>query len=479
MGDRERELADFAASPEIEAAAEEIVARCTAALFSLVAPRTFNLTEVADLARVSTTYLYKVQKGERKLSFGMIARLLAATNTSFRSLLQRALELEWSGRPEEERGLTGPVAAMLADWRGAGAAGESPFLEELDGFLEKIDGLELATSSGVPEWRPEVLILEEKRLREWRRLRPRLQRKILQCARKLVRQGTVSRMELADLATLMAAWAAVQRVAGRSGFAIDGMTRAFALAERSEDGWTRAFCLQKAAYLSHDLGHDHFALAMIDKAAVFLTEAGDADDFSRLAVDRGYFNYYSGRIREAERLFEFGLRKLDPCQRLYRASAHLALARIRRERRDLAGARKELEAAVALHAPASIEAAYVLWEAGEHEMAAGEWERSEAHYRHAQMLFSKFGTASDVVFVSLDYAELLFRASRLAELKILIAEVLGWLAPSADAKESLLRPFENLSALLTLRTFNLVELDSAREQCKKAAARLRAEYFVG
>jgi tetratricopeptide (TPR) repeat protein/DNA-binding phage protein len=479
MRDQERELLELAASPEIEALACEVVSRFTAALFSLVAPRAGNLTEVAEVAQVSASYLYRVQNGERKPSFGMIARLLVATETSFHTLLQRALELEWSGKPEAERGLTGPVPAMLADWRASGAERDSPFIGKIDRCLAKIAGLELADSGSGSEWRPTILKLERKRLREWRRLRVWLERLTLQWARNLSRQETVSRIELADLAILIAAWAAVQRVAGLCGFAIDGLARAFVLAERSDEPWAKAFCLQKAAYVSHDLGHDHFALAMIDKAAVHLTEGGNADDFSRLAIDRGYFSYYSGRIDDAERLFTFGLRKLEPCERLYRAAAHLALARIRRERGDLARARKELEAAIEIHAPASIEAAYVLWEAAEHESASQDWDRAEDHYRQALQLFAKFGTASDIAFVALDYAELLFKTRRLSEMKVLIAEVLGWLVPMAEAKHNLVWPFENLSALLTLGTLTLMELANAREQCKKACARLRAEFFVG
>ena len=108
----------------------------------------------------------------------------------------------------------------------------------------------------------------------------------------------------ADLATLLAAWAASQRVAGLRGFAADGLTRAFALAERSGDLWIHAFCLQKAAFLSHALGRDDQALAMIGQAAVYLTEVGGPEDLARLAVDRGCFSYYCGKIADARRLFE-------------------------------------------------------------------------------------------------------------------------------------------------------------------------------
>lgn len=479
MSDQDRELLEYAASPEIESRAAEILFRCTNALLSLVAQKVGSFSLVAQAVSLSTTYLYKVQSGDRKLSFGLIARLLIAANVSFESFLRRMIELEWAGRPEKEKASMGRPSELLDDWREAGAEKDSPFLAKLDGWLENLEGLDLVRSARRPIWRPVVLTLEEERLRDWRKLRRRLERLTLHSARKLARQETVSQIELADLATLLAAWAAVQRVAGLRGFAIDGLTRAFALAERSEDIWTEAFCLQKAAYLGHDLGHDFQALALIRDAAENLLEVGSPDDLARLAVDRGYFSFYCGQVHKAERLFEFGLRKLELGQRLYRAAAHLALARILRERGDLTSARKELEKAIQIHTPVSIEAAYVMWEAGEHEKEAEAFERAEPHYREALELFAKFGKASDIAFVSLDYAELLFKTGRVAEMRVLVAEVLGWLTPLAAVKPSLLPPFENLSALLALGSINLTALDNVREHCKKAVARLRAEFFVG
>lgn len=475
----DRELLEYAASPEIEARALEIMSRCTRALLSLVAQKAGSLSLVAAAVKLSTTYLYKVQSGGRKISFGLIARLLVATGVSFDSFLRRMIEIEWALKPEREKLSLGRPSELLADWREAGAEKDSPFLAKLDGWLETIEGLELAGSARSPVWRPVVLALEEERLHDWRNLRRRLERLTLHSARKLSRQETVSHIELADLAILLAAWAAVQRVAGLRGFVIDGLTRAFALAERSEDLWTEAFCLQKAAYLGHDLGHDYQALGLIRDAAENLMEVGSPDDLARLAVDRGYFCFYCGQVRKAQRLFEFGLRKLELGQRLYRASAHLALARILRERGDLASARGELEKAIKIHTPVSIEAAYVMWEAAEHEKEAGAFDRAEPYYREALGLFGKFGKASDIAFVSLDYAELLLKSGRMPEMKNLVAEVLGWLAPLAAVKSSLHSPFENLSALLALGSLSLNELDNVRQHCKKAVARLRAEFFVG
>lgn len=479
MGDQERDLLEYAASPEIEARAADITSSFTTALLSLVTQKAGSFSLVAEAVNLSTTYLYKVQSGRRKMSFGLIARLLVATNVSLAAFLRRLLELESAGIRGIGKGSIGRPSELLADWREPEAESESPFLAKLGGFLERIESLELTASDRSPVWRSAVLALEQERLRDWRKLRPRLERWTLRCARKASRQETVSRVELADLATLLAAWAAVQRVAGLRGFAIDGLTRAFELAERSEDAWTEAFCLQKAAYLGHDLGYDGQALEMIRNAAELLLEAGSADDVARLAVDRGYFRYYCGHLREAQRHFEYGLRKLEPGQRLYRASAHLALARILRERGDLKGARKQLEKAIKIHAPASIEGAYVVWEAGEQERQFGSFERADRHLRDALQLFGKFGTAGDIAFVSLDYAELLCKTGRIPEMRTLIAEVLEWLTPLAAAQGGLLLTFQNLAALVNLGTINQEQLASAREHCKKACARLRAEFFVG
>jgi tetratricopeptide (TPR) repeat protein len=480
MNTQDGEILDCAASPEVERRATEMVTRWTAALLCLLERRSRSLKRAAKLAELSPTYLYKLQNGERNLNVGMIARLLCANDVSFESFLRYTLELEWAGKPGLERGLTGPPSELLADWREPGAANLSPFLEKLDEFLGKFEGLAPADSLGVSLWRPVIQTLEEERLHEWRKLRRRLERFSLRLARKASRQRAISRMELADLATLLAAWAASQRAAGQRALAIEGLLRAFALAERSRDVWTKAFCLQKAAYLGHDLGHDETGLAMIEKAAVHLSEAGSPPDFARLTVDRALFYYYCGDIPEAQRLFESGLDLLGGRQRLYRASAYLGLARIFRERGLLANASNALAAATEIHAPESIEAAYVMWEAGALECEFDAFEQAEPYFREAFRLFAKFGAVSDVPFVALDYAELLLKTGRPAEMKSLLSEVLGWLAPLAQAKRGLLKVFENLSALLSLGAMTLGDLNVARNECaKKAVDRFSAEVFVG
>jgi tetratricopeptide (TPR) repeat protein len=477
MGAHERESLEYTASPEIDRRAAEIDARWTAALMSLIARRSRSLKRAAKMADLSPTYLYKVQGGERKLSSYLIARLLSATDVSFDSFLRHTLELGWAGKPGFERGLIGPPSELVADWREPGAAKLSPFLEELDGRLGKIDRLALADSLGTPLWRPVVQKLEEGRLREWRKLRRRLERMTLRLARMASRRREISRMDLADLATLLAAWATTQRAAGQRGLATEGLIRAFALAERSGDVWAHAFCLQKAAYLGHDLGRDEQGLAMIQKATLHLSELGASDDIARLTVDRALFYYYCGDIPEAQRLFESGLDLLKREQRLYRATAYLGLARIFRERGLLANASKALAAANEIHAPASIEAAYVMWEAGALECDFDAFEEAEPYFREA---FRLFGMASDVPFVALDYAELLLKTDRSSEMKSLFSEVLGWLAPLAQAKRSLMKIFENLSALLSLGCVTVGDLDNARNECsKRAVDRFRAEALVG
>jgi tetratricopeptide (TPR) repeat protein len=480
MGDQERETLEHIAGPGIEETAANIEARWTAALLSLLERKSRSLKRAAKLADLSPTYLYKLQSGGRKLHSGIIARLLCGSNVSFDTFLRHTLELEWAGKPGFVRGLMGTPPELLADWREPGAAKLSPFLEDLDAFLRKIERHRLADSPGTLTWRPVIQMLERDRLREWRKLRRRLERMILRSARRASRQKEISRMELADLATLFAAWAASQRAAGQRALAIEGLIQAFALAERSGDVWTKAFCLQKAAYLSHDLGHDEQGLLMIEKAAVHLTEAGDPDDLARLTVDRALFYFYCGDIPEAQRLFESGLDQLGRGQRLYRASAYLGLARIFRERGLLANASKALAAATEIHAPASLEAAYVMWEAGALECEFDAFEQAEPYFRESLRLFAKFGAASDVPFVALDFAELLLKAGRPAEMKSLFSEVLGWLAPLAQAKRSLMKVFENLSALLAMGTMTIGDLDNARTECsKRAVDRFRAEAFVG
>lgn len=472
MGDQEKDPFVLAVTPEIESLTGEIVSRFTQALLSLGAERFGSLKELAQKVGCSATYLYKIQNEERKLSFGLIARLISVLGVTLEAFLRRLLELEWAGKKGIDQELTGSPVVLLNQWREPGAEKDSPFLKSLGESLAEIGTFEPLVLPASSAWRSLLLVLEEERLRDWRKTRRRLERYILRLVRRHAAEGRVSRMELADLATLLAAWSAVQRVAGLRGFAIDGLTLAFELAERSKDVWADGFCLQKAAYLSHDLGRDGMAAAMIRKAAVCFSEVGTPEDLARLAIDRGYFSYYCGRLDEAQRLLERGLRTLEPNQRLYRASAHLALARIRREKGDLAGARRELDGAIKCHAPSSIEAAYTSWEAACLATQFEAMERAKAYFVEALQTFAKYGRAGDLAFVALDYAELLLKTGPKSELNVLIKDVLGWLTPLALSNVCLLKPFENLSALLAMGSVQLAELNNTRADCKKAMARL-------
>ena len=118
MGDQEKDPFVLAVTPEIESLTGEIVSRFTQALLSLGAERFGSLKELAQKVGCSATYLYKIQNEERKLSFGLIARLISVLGVTLEAFLRRLLELEWAGKKGIDQELTGSPVVLLNQWRG-------------------------------------------------------------------------------------------------------------------------------------------------------------------------------------------------------------------------------------------------------------------------------------------------------------------------------------------------------------------------
>lgn len=470
MGEHEKDLYESDENLDLEAGSSEFTERFTQALLELVQARLGDdLKPAMQEAGFSLKYIYKIKTGARTMSLDLAGKLLEVAGVSIEELGHL---LQQEGRKSAlEAALTRPPAALLAGLREPGDEVDSLFLNKLATYLEQIAERKLIVFRRPPAWRAILLVLEEERLGDWRKTRQRLERFSLGWARKLAGRTEVSRSEMADLSTLLAAWAAVQRVAGLRSLAIDAIEIAFGLAERCEDIWSQGFCLQKAAYLARDLGRENLALALINRAALCYSEAGTADDLARVLIDRGYFSYHCGHTEEAQRMLENGLRKVDPNQRLYVVAAHLALARIYREKGDCGRARGELNAAIECQRPGSVEAAYVCWEAAKQEFELDDPAAAEKLLQDSQRVFLRQGRGADLAFVALDYAELLLRTGRLAEIPRLIADVVGWLAPMARSSRALVRPFENLAALLSLGNLDVAELESARQQCRRILTR--------
>lgn len=475
MEEREKVSCEFAQSPEEARRIKEFIGRFTDVLVDLVEEKIGDLKTAAEQAGLSPTYFYRIRSGERTMSLGLVAKMLEMTGTSLETLARRLLEVQAAAGSELDPALPASPARLLEEWRKSGSEAPSAFLEKIAEPLARIAALEIGRLQKPPAWRAVLLVMEDERLRDWRKTRRRLERFSLSVARRVARQAYVSRGELVDLATLLAAWSALQRVAGRRGFAVDGLKVAFALAERSGDLWVQGYCLQKTAYLAHDLGRSAMALAMINKAALSFAEAGGADDLARNLIDRGYFSYHCGRQEDARRLLEAGLHKVDRNQRLYLTAAHLALARIYRKRNDLPRARAELKALRDAHMPDSIEAAYASWEAARQEMEFHEFANAEKLLREAFSGFSQHGRAGDLAFVALDLAVILLNEKRIRETQELVQDVLGCLGPMPPSSRALARPFENLSALLSFGSLGKAELTAAREQCRRLVLRLDSE----
>ncbi len=474
MGNPEKELYVSAENPEPEGHVDELTARFTEAVLGLVGERVGDLRSAVQDAGFSQNYSYRLVNRERKMGLDLAAKLMEMNGIPVVELARRLLDQE-AGRPAPATPFEAPPPAqLLAKLREKGAEKNSPFLSRLAPFLEDIGRKPLLEIRKPMVWRATLMVLEEERTRDWRKTRKRLERYALALAGRLAGPDPVTRNDLVELASLIAAWAAVQRVAGWRNLALDALQIAFVLAERSADVWTQGFCLQKAAYLTHDLGHNPLALILIERAALCYGEAGTPDDLARILIDRGYFSYYCGRKHDALRLLEAGLRKVDPNQRLYIVAAHLSLARIHRERGDRSRARQELRTAIGCHLPDSVEVAYLSWEAAKQEREFQDAAAAEKLLRDSFRLFAQHGRGGDLAFVALDCAEILLEAQRTADLKRLFRDVLKRLEKMARAGRALAKPFENLAAQLALGGLGRAELDGARQSCEHIGSRLGA-----
>lgn len=471
MGNPEKELYAAAENPEPEGQVDELTTRFTEAVLGLVGERVGDLRSAVQDAGFSQNYSYRLVNRERKMGLDLAAKLMEMNGIPVVELARRLLEQE-AGRPAPATPFEAPQPAqLLARLREKGAEKNSPFLGQLAPWLDGIGRKPLLEIRKPMVWRATLMVLEEERTRDWRKTRRRLERYALALARRLAGPDPVTRNDLVELASLIAAWAAVQRVAGWRNQALDALQIAFVLAERSADVWTQGFCFQKAAYLTHDLGHNQLALILIERAALCYGEAGTPDDLARILIDRGYFSFFCGRKEEALRLLESGLRKVDRNQRLYVVAAHLTLARIFRERGDRSRARQELRAAIDCHLADSIEVAYISWEAAKQEREFQDAAEAEKLLKTSFRLFVHHGHSGDLAFVALDWAEILLETGRLPELKRLVRDVLKRLETMARAIRGLAKPFENLAALLALGGLGKAELDAARQSCENLVSR--------
>jgi len=455
-------------SPEIAALAEELRRNLLAAFCALYCEsKEQGIKALSSRAGLSSTYLHKVFNGTRKLTLDVLLQVVAASNDPLERIFRRYVRSRpgTEGLPETPATHLGSPAELLEDWREKPEKKDS-FLIEVEGWVVEIGRRGTDTRPAAAPLKQVVLSLEEERLRDWRWLKQQLEERGRDQWRELTRKDRLPRAAIAEIGVLVAAWAAAQRVAGFRGNAIDALRCAFELAELAEDSWTKAFCLQKAAYLAHDFGHDAEALIFVQRATLLLAEAPTVEDLARNTVDRGYFYYQNGNRREAERLISSGLAKLGPQQRLYRFTAHQALALLAREEGQLSKAREEIRAAADYCSGEGLEAAYVAWTAAGIEQEAGASERAVEYLREAMLLFAQHGRAGDIAFAALDLIAILLVLDRWSELSTLAVEVLGWLGPLAASNSCLLEVFEDIAALLQLGTLKPQHIEAAKNRCE-------------
>lgn len=437
-------------SPEEEAQVQAWIDVCRESILSLIQSRGESFRKTSSRAGYSSAYLTRIKNGGRKLTLKTILRVLASFRMPLEIFLRRVAELSPQENAGENDGsLLGSPADLLCEWREAKPEPPEAFLDVVKTWSGQVAQRELSAAPLEISVRPAVMVLEEQRTRDWRSAKAQLEVMALFDLQPLFEQSRLSRAAVADLAVLLAAWSATQRVAGLRGHAITGLSAALRLAHRSQDIWAQGFCLQKAAYLAHDLGRDVEALAFIRLAALCFSEVGDADDHARVTVDRGYFAYYCGRFDEAERLFHSGLARLGPKLRKFRLTAYQGLSAIERKRGRLAEAIIFLENAAGMCDGRSLDLGHIRWTQARMYRKTDTPELSIGASQEALAIFGEKGQAGDVALVALDLAEWYAASGEKRGLLLLAEDIAKWV-PNLTENAVVRIAFENFLASLRL-----------------------------
>lgn len=456
-------------APEVAARAEEYGARLLRAFISLYSnEKVKKVKELSVRAGYSSTYLHKILNGSRKITLDVLLQVIAAANDPLERLLRR-LARPCPGNEGLEESLMmvlGSPAALLEEWREKPEA-RDPFLVEVGDWVEELRAREKERWPVALPLRQVVLSLEEERLRDWRWTKKQLELRGREHWNELRAKGRLALGSIGELAVLLAAWAATQRVAGHRGNATDALGFAFELAETAADSWAYAFCLQKAAYLAHDLGHDLEALAFVQRGTLLLGEDCSIDDLARNTIDRGYFCYYLGRLPEAERLFKSGLARLALTSSSFKRAATLGLSAIATDTGNLPEAERLTAEAARLVHESSLELGHVRWRQGRISAAAKAYPAAIEQYKEAIGVFGRKGQSGDVALVVFDLAQILVANGQLSELRELGQDVAGWVGPLLS-NPVVGEKLEDFLALLSLGNLQPGQIETARQAFREA-----------
>lgn len=455
-------------SPEEEALTAQWGEIFRQAILSLTMARGESFRKTSSRAGYSSAYLTRIKTGGRNLTLKTILRLLASFRMPLALFLRRVMELIPRDDAFDSDGtLLGSPADLLCEWREAKVDPPEPFLEDALEWFGRLELRELSPAAAEVSVRPTVLVLEEQRTRDWRSAKAQLEVMAKFDLFPLLEMPRISRGAVADFAVLLAAWSATQRVAGLRGHAVSGLSCALRLAQRSKDVWAQGFCLQKAAYLAHDLGRDIEALAFVRMAALCFSEDGNDDDHARITVDRAHFAYYCGRYDEAERLFRSGLVRLGTRLRPFRLAAFQGISAVERKRGKIGEAIDWLEQAARICEGRSLDLAHIRWTQAHLYKATSCTEAAIAACQEAIAVFGDKGQAGDVALVAVFLAELYLAAAKKQELVSLAENLTRWISPLAE--NSVVRvAVENLIALLRMGQINSKNLQEARLTLGKA-----------
>lgn len=348
-----------------------------------------------------------------------------------------------------------------------------PFLSSVEESLADWTTREIDASLPAPSHRREIDRLEDLRFYRHAEARAGFEALIGELISSAPRGSGArsSPVALAEIATALTGWAAIQRMKGQPDIGGDALALAFTLARRSGDFWALGNCYKRGAPLMREYGRPDLGLHWVDEAAHSYLLAGDMVEQIQLTCERGNMLFELADYAGAAQTYKAALVRLPAGSFRYIAAAHQGLARIARVAGDSTAELRHLNCALAAFPSPDYLYGHSLWGVGLVEIEAGADASGQSKLREALVLLQSHGSYFDVAGISLDIAVQVLKKGG-AHLASLADSLRPWL--KGVRRERLLRElFDDLLALIEMGDLDSVAVAELRERLAKAATYAR------
>jgi len=346
-----------------------------------------------------------------------------------------------------------------------------PFLLELKPRLEALAvagaAAERAPAGEDSSRLPEVQQLDLLRRRDRNQAKENLEQLLQAMLVELEAGEPKSRQGLAELTCALGVLAAIYRLAGRRDDAMDVLLPAWPLARLAHTPRSKAEWYQKAAYLLVDLANNTRAYHFLLEAHRLYDLAGAEGCRLRTLVDTAYVLTHAGYHEQSRELLESLLTRLPEADFEYRLSAHQILGENFQAAGDLVAACKQLDIAIGLVGEDLLARASCLWRRGKLLVLLADTPSALASFAEAMPLHATLTGAAELAELGMEYAEVLLKEGRRPELRLLAADLAGWL-DQLKANLKLRAAIADFHSLIELDELNSVNLEKIIEAIRVA-----------